>query len=108
MAVRAAPLLLLALLAVAQLGPAAAERREAGKSVAAVQKVIQMLQDILATCKQEKMDEEVAWAKFYKWCEMEQASLKKDIEDGEAAASELEANIAKLTSDAKVLGEEIE
>merc|ERR1719240_1775558 len=76
-------------------------------SVAAVQKVIEMLQDILAKCKQEKMDEEVAFAKFYKFCEMETAQLKEDIEAGELKAEEHASEITLNKEKAKELAIQI-
>jgi len=53
-------------------------------SNAAVQKVIQMLGDMLATAKQEKHEEEVKYADFDTFCAQETADLKEDItEQGE-------------------------
>jgi len=77
------------------------------RSVAAVQKVIQMLNDMNAKAKQEKMDEEVGFAKFKTYCTNEKASLNKAIAHGAEEIEMLSAEIGKLTSDGKVLGQEI-
>jgi len=78
-----------------------------GQSVAAVQKVIQMLTDMAATSKQELNDEQIHFAKFNTWCDMESAALQKEIKKDAEEMEMLSANIGKLTSDAKTLGEEI-
>lgn len=75
--------------------------------MAAVQKVIQMLTDMAATAKQELNDEQIRYAKFNTWCEMESAALKKEIAKDAEEMELLSANIGKLTSEAKTLGEEI-
>merc|ERR1719506_307155 len=75
-------------------------------SVAAVQKVIQMLGDMSAKAKQEKNDEQVAFAEFGTWCKMEQVNLKKSIKKGSETIELLSSSITKLTTEAKVLGEE--
>jgi len=73
----------------------------------AVQKVIQMLGDMSAKCKQEKADEQVAFAEFGTWCTHEQANLKTSIKKGAESIELLGASIQKLANEAKVLGEEI-
>jgi len=78
-----------------------------GSSSAALQKVIQMLGDMSAKAKQEKNDEEVAFAEFTTWCTMEQANLKKSIKKGGETIELLSSEITKLTTEAKILGEEI-
>merc|ERR1719261_1985027 len=78
------------------------------RSVAAVQKVIQMLQDMSAKAKDEKNKEEVAFAEFQTWCKMEIPQTKKAIAKGAETIELLQAEIAKLTTEIKVLGEEIE
>jgi uncharacterized coiled-coil DUF342 family protein len=77
------------------------------RSVAAVEKVIQMLGDMAAKCKEEKNLEQVAFAEFDQWCKMEIPQTKKAIKKSEEAIESLTAEIAKLTTEAKVLGEEI-
>merc|ERR1719321_712497 len=60
-----------------------------------------------AKCKQEKNDEQVAFAEFSTWCNMEQAQLKESIKKGGESIELLGASIEKLGNEAKVLGEEI-
>merc|ERR1719446_1030212 len=76
-------------------------------SNAAVQKVITMLQDMLATAKKEKHEEEVKYADFDTFCELETADLKKEIAEAEEQIELLTSEIEKLTSDVSVLGKEI-
>jgi hypothetical protein len=78
-----------------------------GRSVAAVQKVINMLQDMAAKCKEEKNNEQIAYAEFETWCKMEIPQTKNSIAKAAESIELLTAEIAKLTSEAKVLGEEI-
>jgi len=76
-------------------------------SVGGVQKVIQMLGDMSAKSKLEKQNEEVAFAEFTTWCSHEQATLKKNIATAGEEIELLTAEISKLTTEAKILGEEI-
>jgi chromosome segregation ATPase len=76
-------------------------------STGGVQKVIQMLGDMSAKVKDEKNAEQVAFAEFETWCKMEIPATKKSIAKGGETIELLNAEIAKLTSQAKVLGEEI-
>jgi DNA repair exonuclease SbcCD ATPase subunit len=76
-------------------------------SNAAVQKVIQMLQDMQATAKKEKHEEEVKFAEFETFCTQEIADLKEGIKAAEEQIELLTSEIEKLTSDVGVLGEEI-
>merc|ERR1719181_1737127 len=75
-------------------------------SVAAVQKVIQMLGDMSAKCKQEKQDEEVAYAEFNTWCSSEKAQLAENIKKGGESIELLTASVDKLGNEAETLGEE--
>jgi len=86
---------------------AASALSDGDASVGGVQKVIQMLNDMSAKAKQEKQDEEVAFAEFGVWCEHEQATLTKNIAKSGEEIESLGASISKLTVEAKVLGEEI-
>merc|ERR1719321_1222702 len=74
---------------------------------AAIQKVIQMMQDMEATAKKEKHEEEVKFAEFETFCTNEIADLKEDIKKAEEQIELLTSEIEKLTSDVGVLGEEI-
>jgi hypothetical protein len=72
-----------------------------------VQKVIQMLGDMLAKAKMEKNTEEINFAEFGTWCTAEKASLAKSIKaEGEAIETHTNS-IGKLGSDIKELGAEI-
>jgi len=86
---------------------AASGQKTADASNAAVQKVIQMLQDMQATAKKEKHEEEVKFAEFETFCTNEIADLKESIATAEEQISLLTAEIEKLTSDVATLGEEI-
>merc|ERR1719326_2143484 len=77
------------------------------RSVAAVQKVIQMLGDMSAKAKEEKQNEEVAFAEFETWCKMEKVQLAENIKKAGEQIELLKAEITKLTTEAKILGEEI-
>jgi len=75
--------------------------------VSAVQKVVIMLQDMNAKAKQEKQAEEVAFAEFDTWCTNEQANLATAIAKEAEMVETLSAELGKLGSDTKALGEEI-
>merc|ERR1719181_2509536 len=94
-----------ALLVVSPIAGLATEADTAGN--AAVQKVIQMLGDMSAKCKEEKNQEQVAFAEFETWCKMEIPQTKKAIANGAETIELLQSSITKLTAEAKVLGEEI-
>jgi len=79
----------------------------ADKGVPAVQKVIQMLGNMQAKVKEEQNSEEVAFAEFKTWCEMESGDLKKQISENGQEIERLGASIGKLGSEIKTLGEEI-
>jgi len=79
----------------------------ADSSVAAVQKVVQMLTNMQATAMKEKQAEEVAFAEFKTWCTNEQASLESAIKKETSEIESLSAEVGKLGSDVKVLGQEI-
>jgi len=79
----------------------------AAESNAAVQKVIQMLGDMSAKVKLDKNEEQVAFAEFETWCKMEIPATQKSIAKAAENIDLLNAEIAKLTTEAKVLGQEI-
>jgi hypothetical protein len=74
---------------------------------AGITKVIQMLGDMSAKSKQEKNKEQVAFAEFQTWCKMEIPQTQKAIAKAAENIDLLNAEAAKLTSEAKVLGQEI-
>lgn len=77
------------------------------QSVGAVHKVVQMIQDMSATAKKERQEEQVAFASFTTWCSSETASLKDDIQKGAAQVESLTASVGKLGSDITVHGASI-
>jgi len=81
---------------------------QSARSIAGVQKVINMLEDMSATAKKEKNDEEIAFGKFTVWCKQETASLEREIKQNGETIALLEAQIDKLTQDVAALGEAIE
>merc|ERR1719262_218406 len=76
-------------------------------SNAAIQKVIQMLQDMVATAQKEKHEEEVKFAEFSTFCTSETASLKSEIASAAEQIELLTSEIEKLESDVLGLGKEI-
>merc|ERR1719375_2002916 len=75
--------------------------------VTPLQKVVEMLNGMLAKGKSEKHDEQVEFAKFHQWCDSTRASLETSIEEAAAKIVQLKADIAKAESDAEVLAGEI-
>merc|ERR1719410_2030463 len=80
---------------------------QSASSIAGVQKVISMLNDMSATAKKEKNDEEIAFGKFTVWCDQETASLTKEIKENGETIELLETEIGKLKQDVAELGESI-
>ena len=80
------------------------QMREGG---AAVQKVIQLMQDMLAKGKAAKMDEEVKFAAYKQFCEGTSEEKKTNIADAASEIEDLQASIQKAESDAAVLAEDI-
>merc|ERR1719160_1184355 len=76
-------------------------------SNAAIQKVIQMLRDMVATAQKEKHEEEVKFAEFSTFCTSETADLKKEIAEAAEQIELLSSEIAKLESDVLGLGKDI-
>merc|ERR1719238_992609 len=96
------------LLALLVAGPSASlADTTSSESNAAVQKVIQMLGDMSAKVKLEKNEEQVTFAEFETWCKNEIPQTQKSISKAAETIELLNAEITKLTTEAKVLGEEI-
>merc|ERR1719301_52640 len=76
--------------------------------VTPIQKVVAMMQEMLAKGKQEKHNEEVEFAKFHQWCDSLRADTTEQIAEAKAKIEQLTADIAKAESDAEVLAGEIE
>jgi hypothetical protein len=75
--------------------------------VTPIQKVIEMMDSMLAKGKKEKQEEEVEFAKFHEWCDQLRDEKTKSIAEATAQIEELAAAIDKAESDAEVLSEEI-
>jgi len=73
----------------------------------AIQKIIQMLNDMSAKAKQEKRDEEVEFAKFKTFCAGGKPSLKKKIAKSGERIETLTAEIGVLGSEAESLGKNV-
>mmetsp|Transcript_32870 Transcript_32870/g.79191 ORF Transcript_32870/g.79191 Transcript_32870/m.79191 type:complete len:681 (+) Transcript_32870:84-2126(+) len=76
-------------------------------AVTPTQKVIQLLQEMMAKGKEEKEAEEVKFAKFSQWCKNMEASKSDAIAKEKATIEELVAEIEKLNADVKKLTGEI-
>jgi len=76
--------------------------------VTPIQKVVAMMEEMLAKGKQEKHNEEVEFAKFSQWCTSLREDKTESIAEAKAKIEQLTADIAKAESDAEVLGNEIE
>jgi len=79
----------------------------ARSDVTPLQKLLQMLDDMIAKGKVEKQAEQVEFAKFDEWCDGVIKEKEKSISDAAIQIEELEATIQKETTDAAVLAEEI-
>jgi hypothetical protein len=79
----------------------------AGETAGGVQKVIQMMGDMLAKAKMEKNTEEINFAEFSTWCKDEKVNLAKSIKTEGETIETLSNGIGKLESDIKGLGSEI-
>merc|ERR1719230_1254908 len=75
--------------------------------VTPVQKVIQMMQEMVAKGKQEKHDEQVAFATFKQWCVDTTDQKQGAIADGKDKIEQLKADIQKAQADQLKLGDEI-
>merc|ERR1719262_1453449 len=79
----------------------------AATDVTPIQKVIEMMDGMVAKGKQEKHEEEVEFAKFHEWCDQVREEKTNSIAEATAQIEELAAAIDKAESDAEVLTEEI-
>jgi len=91
-------------LAAAILVPAA---HAATSEVTPVQKVLQLLQGMVEEGKQERKDEQVAYAHQKAWCLDTIKDRKRAISEEETTIEQLTADIAKYKADAEKLAEEI-
>jgi hypothetical protein len=77
------------------------------ESVTPVQKVVEMMNDMLAKGKKEKQDETVRFTTFKSFCENTEKSKTKAIKKGGEDIETLTANIEKADADALELGTEV-
>merc|ERR1719399_1483856 len=75
--------------------------------VTPLQKVTQMMQDMIAKGKEEKHVEEVEFAKMSQWCTSTRDETERSIADEKAQIEQLSADAVKAGSDAETLAEEI-
>eukprot|EP00747_Dinoflagellata_sp_TGD_P159952 gnl/TRDRNA2_/TRDRNA2_177938_c1_seq32.p1 gnl/TRDRNA2_/TRDRNA2_177938_c1~~gnl/TRDRNA2_/TRDRNA2_177938_c1_seq32.p1 ORF type:complete len:672 (-),score=264.49 gnl/TRDRNA2_/TRDRNA2_177938_c1_seq32:98-2113(-) len=80
----------------------------AGKSdVTPLQKVTQMLQDMVAKGKEEKHVEAVEMAKMQSWCTSTRTETERNIKEEKAQIEQLAADALTAASDAEALAQEI-
>jgi hypothetical protein len=79
----------------------------AGNSVTPVQKVIQMLEDMMAKGTKEREDEQVRFAAFEGFCKSNTASKEKSIAAGKDSIEQLNADIQKAEADSMEATKEI-
>jgi len=75
--------------------------------VTPLQKLIEMLDGMLAKGGKEKHEEEVEFAKYQVWCDDVRSDKIKSIKEGAEQIEQLTADIAKAESDAEILTNEI-
>merc|ERR1719446_1758078 len=75
--------------------------------VTPLQKVTQMMQDMIAKGKEEKHVEEVEFSKYSQWCTSTRSETERNIADEKAQIEQLSADAVKASSDAETLAEEI-
>jgi len=76
-------------------------------TVTPIQKVIQLLDGMIAKGQEEKHLEEVEFAKFQQWCDGVRAEKTKSIKEGASQILQLEADITKASTDATALAGEV-
>jgi len=86
---------------------AAASHSEVSAQVTPLQKLIEMLDGMLAKGGKEKHEEEVEFAKYQVWCDDVRNDKIKSIKEGAEQIEQLTADIAKAQSDAEILTKEI-
>merc|ERR1719326_846007 len=81
---------------------------DAGESkVTPVQKVIQLMEGMIAKGKKEKHDEQVQFAAYKQWCDNTQREKQTAIEEANEMIEVLKADIQKYTADIELLSKEI-
>mmetsp|Transcript_42070 Transcript_42070/g.91666 ORF Transcript_42070/g.91666 Transcript_42070/m.91666 type:complete len:685 (+) Transcript_42070:73-2127(+) len=79
----------------------------AASTVTPTQKVVQLLEGMMAKATEEKKEEEVKFSKFSQWCDDTDASKSKAIAEEKRMIEQLTAEIAKLSADVSHLTNEI-
>jgi len=86
---------------------ATASSYQLGAGVTPIQKVVSMMQEMVAKGKQEKHEEQVAFATFSQFCKDTIDQKQEAIAKGAAAIEQLNADIMKAQADQAKLGDEI-
>jgi len=104
-----ASLTLLSLVALASASDpvATASFVQAKAKVTPVQKVIQLMEGMMAKGKKEKHEEQVEYAAFKQWCDDTQRQKQTAIEEANEKIEVLKADIQKFTTDAEMMAKEI-
>lgn len=76
--------------------------------VTPIQKVVELLDGMVAKGMKEKHEEETAFAKFHEWCDNTRATTTKSIEEGKVQIEQLSADIAMAEADAEELAQDIQ
>merc|ERR1719171_1497242 len=79
----------------------------AADSVTPIQKVIQMLNDMMAKGEKERNDEQVRFAAFQGFCGSTTKQKEKSIVEGKDSIEQLKAEIQKAEADAQTAVKEI-
>jgi len=72
-----------------------------------VQKVISMMNDMMAKAKQEKQDEKVRFASFSQFCKSTTQQKKKAVKQGDDDVEKASAEIDQAAADVKTYAKEI-
>merc|ERR1719333_1233621 len=91
----------------ALLGAATATAAGSSAKVTPVQKVLELMQGMLAQGKDEKKAEQVQFSQFKQFCDDTATEKTRDIAEANEKIARLEADIEKYTSDAAILTKEI-
>jgi len=77
------------------------------KGASPIDKVINMMNDMMVKAKREKQDEKIRFASFSQFCEDTTVEKKRAIEKGNADIEKAEASVAEADAEAKALAKEI-
>merc|ERR1719327_1776447 len=86
---------------------AAGSSQGSAVSVSPVQKVIELLENMVEKGKSDKAAEEIQYATYKSWCASTQSEKRSAIESNSQKMEALQADIGKYQSDAQTLGEEV-